>query len=151
MPTIKQLSVFLERGSGSLRAIVEILAEAQITITTMTIDGATEHNTVRLLLSDPEEGYRLLKSFGLNVCITTTTATVIDSSEIPQAEVLKAKIINEELHVSGLTPGRVWNVYNMYGELVSQNVAKSVKEKIPLKGREVYIVQSDNRTIRIIY
>jgi len=150
MPTIKQLSVFLERRTGSLRGVMETLTEAKINITTMNIDGTPEFNIVRLLVSDPEEGYSLLKKCGFNVCITTTTH-VCDSVEMPQSCLLNAKMLNGQLHVSGLTPGRVWSVFNMYGDVVFQSVAESENETITLKEKDLFVVQTDNRTARVSY
>ena len=151
MPTIKQLSVFLERGAGSLRNVVETLADAEINITKMTIDGSSDHNVIRMLVSAPEECYRLLKSCGYNICITTTTNISDETEDLSQTNILSAKMINGQLHLSGLTPGRAWSVYNMYGEVVYQNVAQKIHEIITLNRKDVYLVQSDNRTVRVSY
>jgi len=64
---------------------------------------------------------------------------------------LKAWFNNGTLYVSGLTPGKLWNVYNLYGQLIYSGLANGNEVKIPLQERGVYIIQSGSQTIKTVY
>jgi len=55
------------------------------------------------------------------------------------------------LHVSGLTYGKPWTIYNLYGQLIYTGIAEGNEAKIPLPERGVYIVQSGETVIKTIY
>jgi len=57
--------------------------------------------------------------------------------------------VNSVLHVSGLTPGTSWNVYNILGTLVYQGVASSDKAEITLPGRGMYIITDSKTTVKV--
>jgi hypothetical protein len=58
---IKQLSIFLENKSGRLTEVLEILGEEKISIKALTIADTSEYGILRLIVSDPEKAYSLLK------------------------------------------------------------------------------------------
>jgi hypothetical protein len=64
---------------------------------------------------------------------------------------LKAWMSDGILHVSGLTEGKTWSVYNVTGTLVYQSVATGKEAKIILNVSGIYIIQSENRTVKIVY
>jgi len=53
------------------------------------------------------------------------------------------------LYVSGLTPGKLFRVYNVSGMLVYQGVAGSEKAELTLPGRGIYIVNDGNVTVKV--
>ena len=63
---------------------------------------------------------------------------------------LKAFTQNGILFVSGLTPGRSWSVYNVYGALIYSSIANAPTAEIPLPGRGVYIVTDGIKTLKIV-
>ncbi|MDR1200353.1 MAG: hypothetical protein LBL58_01820, partial [Tannerellaceae bacterium] len=80
------------------------------------------------------------------------TYTVIPTGiESPQSKSLKVSIQNGILHLSGLTQGKPWSIYNISGIQVYQNIAKSDEEYITLPVRGAYIVKSGKDTIKVIY
>jgi len=83
--------------------------------------------------------------------LSVTTDKVTGSGEIPQVNPLKAWIRNGLLHVSGLTPGLVWKVYNISGTLVCQDVAESEEADISLTIQGIYIIQSGNNTLKVVF
>ena len=70
MITIRQLSIFLENKSGRLQEVLETLSNEKINITALTIADTSEYGILRLIVSDPEKGYKLLKSCGFSVNLT---------------------------------------------------------------------------------
>jgi len=80
---------------------------------------------------------------------TVQQGTGIDA--IHKANPLAAWMQNGMLHVSGLTAGKSWSVYDVTGIAVYQSIANSSKANIPLPARGVYFVRSDNKVIKVRY
>ncbi len=59
---IDQLSVFIENKSGRLYEVMAILGDANINVSALSIADTSDYGIVRLILSDPEEGLKLLKA-----------------------------------------------------------------------------------------
>ena len=74
MVTVRQLSVFLENKSGRLIEVLEALGKEHIRITALTIADTSEYGILRLIVSDPENGYRLLKASGASVIMSNVLA-----------------------------------------------------------------------------
>ena len=66
-------------------------------------------------------------------------------------EQLRAWVQNGVLHVSGLTMGESWTIYNLNGQLIYTGIADGNEAKIPLQERGVYIIQSGGTAIKTIY
>ena len=117
----------------------------------------------------PNSGYRI-KEWKLNNTAVNGTASVYTLENLKEVAIvsvefevitssgedlsvnpLKAWKQNGILHVSGLTSGAILNVYNTSGALVYQNVAKNEEEDIPIRDQGVYIVQSGNHSIRVVF
>jgi len=71
------------------------------------------------------------------------------SGEDIQANPLKAYILGGQLHVRGLTEGKVWSVYSASGMLVYRGVATSDEMTISLSALGVFIIQSGDRTLKV--
>ena len=89
MTTIRQLSVFLENKSGRLQEMLEVLANENINITALSIADTLEFGIVRLLVSDPENGCKLLKSHGFSVSITEVISLSVSHEAGSLAKMLK--------------------------------------------------------------
>ena len=63
-------------------------------------------------------------------------------------EQLRAWMQNGVLHVLGLTSGKLWSVYNLYGQLIYTGIADDNEAEIPLQERGVYIIQSGGTVIK---
>ena len=79
-------------------------------------------------------------------CPNATTFTTLAATNATQAWVQ-----NGILHVSGLTVGKRWKIYNVTGTLVYQNIADSDEANTSLTARGIYFVQSDNGTVKVVY
>jgi glucuronoarabinoxylan endo-1,4-beta-xylanase len=113
-----------------------------------TVDGVTEFHKV---------------AEGDNVAITPFGAYLIQEEEsavslplytgiddLPQVNALTAWTREGRLHVSGLTPGKSWSVYNLSGRLVYQAIADSDKADVALALRGVYVVASESQRVKVV-
>jgi len=69
---------------------------------------------------------------------------------VPPSKSLEAWMQNGMLHVSGLTAGQSWRIYNASGELVYQSIANGEQADIPLFASGVYLIQSGGKTVKVI-
>jgi hypothetical protein len=123
---------------------VSSLAVGDETDITLTPRAGLARGTYKATLTVSTEGIT-----PVSVEITyTVTPTGIDA---PQAEVLKAYVIDSHLHVSGLVPGETLNIYNMQGQRFYHGKATDVEQRVYLRERGVYIVTSGNRVVKVIY
>jgi hypothetical protein len=67
---IKQLSVFLENKSGRLHEVSEILGEAGINMSAFSVADTSEFGILRLIVSDHEKAFRVLKENNFSVNLT---------------------------------------------------------------------------------
>lgn len=87
-----------------------------------------------------------------------TDIKILDGGDVSIADMfndennpLRAWVQDNRLYVGGLTAGERWNVYTVTGRLVYQGIANSDIVNIKLAIRGVYIIQSGNRTVKVVY
>ena len=116
------------------------------------IDGA---NNVRLdvSLADPDDCYTQgdYLIFGHETSEVWVRIKNFSGIDIPETSPLKVRIQNGTLYASGLTVGEKWTVYDITGKMLHQSVAAREVETwhASLPARNVYIVQSGNRAVRV--
>lgn len=71
---MKQLSVFLENREGRLSEVLHILTEINVNILSLSLADTSEYGMLRLLVSDPEEGWKVLKERGISATLTDILA-----------------------------------------------------------------------------
>ena len=98
MTTIRQLSIFLENKSGRLQDVLETLGNEKINITALSIADTSEYGILRMIVSDPETGYKLLKAQGFSVNLTDVIALSVSHVSGSLAKVLK-KFAEENLSI----------------------------------------------------
>ena len=62
---------------------------------------------------------------------------------------LKAFASDGIVHITGIQPGQPLRIYNLTGQLVYSDIAKSSEEQIPLTMRGVYVVVAGDQTMKI--
>ena len=67
---IKQLSVFLENRSGRLAEMTKILGNANINLAALSIAETSDFGIIRMIVSNPEEGLKILKENNFSVSLT---------------------------------------------------------------------------------
>jgi len=78
---IKQLSIFLENKGGSLGEVLKILSGQNINIASASLADTNDFGVLRLLVSDADKAYKVLKENGitskisdvLGVCVPNET------------------------------------------------------------------------------
>ena len=66
----KQLSIFLENKSGRLTEVTDVLGEAGVNLSAMSIADNSDFGILRCIVSDPEKAYQVLKEHHFAVKIT---------------------------------------------------------------------------------
>lgn len=66
----KQISVFLENKTGRLHEVTTALGEAKINMSALSIADTSEFGILRLIVSDPDKAYQVLKEKGFSVNLT---------------------------------------------------------------------------------
>jgi len=91
-----------------------------------------------------------------NAGVPSLSVPIIAEIKTSSGEIIIAKPLNAWmryglLHVNGLTPGKVWSVYNVSGMLVYHAIAQDEEADISLRAQGVYIIHSEGRTVKIVF
>lgn len=86
---IKQLSVFIENREGRLERVTQVLKESNINIASFSLADTSEYGLLRMIVSDPEEGKRVLKEEGFSAMLTEVIVVKIAQKPGTLHEVLK--------------------------------------------------------------
>ena len=74
---INQISIFLENRTGQLAEIAKLFSEKGVDIKALNIAEASEYGIVRLVVSESEKAYELLKNEGYIAKNTEVTAVAV--------------------------------------------------------------------------
>ncbi len=77
--TIKQISVFLENKFGKLSEILSHLSEENIRIIAATVADTSDYGILRIITSDQQKAYQLLKNKQVSVNLSDVFAIQIES------------------------------------------------------------------------
>lgn len=58
---IKQISVFMKNEPGRLTKVTKLIADAQLDIRALTVAETADFGILRLIVSDPDKAYKILK------------------------------------------------------------------------------------------
>jgi len=86
---IKQLSVFIENREGRLEQVTQALSERNINIVSFSLADTLEYGMLRMIVSNPEEGRKVLKEEGFSAMLTDVIAVKIPQKPGTLHEVLK--------------------------------------------------------------
>jgi hypothetical protein len=75
--TIKQLSIFVENRRGKLAEITEMLASKEIDLRALSLADTNEFGLLRLIVSNPDEAYNLLREAGMMVRLSEVVAVCV--------------------------------------------------------------------------
>ena len=96
------------------------------------------------------DGVTEISAQGADIAATfhTTGGAGIDSA--PQAKMLQAWTGSGQLHVSGLTIGNLWAVYDISGSQIYQSQATGEKAEVNLRVQGVYVVVSGAERVKVV-
>lgn len=97
----KQISVFLENKAGRLAHVTKVLGEAAINIRALSIADTSDFGILRLIVSDPDKAYKILKEAGFTVSETEVIAVQVPDSPGGLATVLE-QMSEENLNIEYL-------------------------------------------------
>lgn len=87
---VKQISLFLENKSGRLVKVMETLSENNINIRALSIADTTDFGILRLIVSNPDQAYKVLRDAGFTVSTTDVIAVEVDDRPGGLATALQA-------------------------------------------------------------
>ncbi|HZK43313.1 MAG TPA: ACT domain-containing protein [Syntrophomonadaceae bacterium] len=85
----KQISVFLENKTGRLSHVTRVLGEANINIRALSVADTSDFGILRIIVSDPEQAYKILKEAGFTVSETEVIAVQVPDSPGGLADILE--------------------------------------------------------------
>ena len=74
--TVNQISIFLENKYGKLSEILALLAEEKIRIIAATVADTSEYGILRIIVSDPQKAYKILKGNNVSANLTDVQAVL---------------------------------------------------------------------------
>lgn len=86
---VKQISIFLENKSGRLAQVTAVLGKNDINIRALSIADTTDFGILRLIVSEPDKAYRVLKEAGFTVGATDVIAVEVTDKPGGLAQVLQ--------------------------------------------------------------
>jgi hypothetical protein len=86
---VKQISVFLENKCGRLAEVTRAIGSRGINIRAFSVADTTDFGVLRLIVSQPEEAYHVLKEAGYTVSMTDVIAIEIPDRPAGLADVLE--------------------------------------------------------------
>lgn len=81
MTEIKQISLFVENKPGRMAKVSKTLSDSGVNIRALTIAEAGDFGVIRMVVDDPERGYKVLKDNGFTV--STTDVLAVEMKDTP--------------------------------------------------------------------
>ena len=88
--TVHQLSVFVENKSGTLLKVLELLKEGNIQLIASTISDTVEYGIYRIICSNPDKAFEILKDAGITANISEVFAITLDNTPGQAANAIKS-------------------------------------------------------------
>ncbi len=85
----KQLTIFVENKSGSLKEVTKILSENKINILSFSLADSSEFGLFRTIVSDPESALKLMKDNNISASLTEVTVAVLGTNHGTLYELLE--------------------------------------------------------------
>ena len=76
--TIHQLSIFVENRQGTLIKVLQLLKEAGVQLIASTIADTVEYGIYRIICSEPDRAYSILRGKGISVALSDVFAIELD-------------------------------------------------------------------------
>ena len=76
--TVHQLSVFIENKSGALVRVLQLLKQENIQLIASTIADTVDYGIFRIICSQPEKAYNVLREAGIAVSLCEVFAVELD-------------------------------------------------------------------------
>ena len=116
--TVNQLSVFIENKSGALVQVLKLLKAQGIQLIASTLADTTDYGICRILCSEPDKAFQVLKDAGVAVSLSQVFALELDD-----------------------VPGRAADAIEIFAQ---EGISISYLYSFLLNGKGVLIFRTDN-------
>ena len=123
--TIKQLSVFLENREGRLDEVLAVLGDHDVNIVALSLADTSDYGMLRMIVSDPHEGRKVLKEAGITAILTEVVAL-----RVPHASGSLSKAMHQ------IVEGEV-NIEYMYAFANGEDASAVLKSDDPKRVVEI--------------
>ncbi len=135
--TVHQLSVFIENKSGTLVKVLKLLKQENIQLIASTIADTADYGICRIICSEPEKAYAVLKEAGVAVSLCEVFAIELDDRPGKAADAIElfagegisiAYLYSFLLNGKGVLIFRTDNA-DKAAEIIASNDLKIIREK----------------------
>lgn len=135
--TVHQLSVFIENKSGTLVKVLQLLKQENIQLIASTIADTVDYGICRIICSEPERAYQVLRNAGVAVSLCEVFAIELDDRPGKAADAIElfagegisiAYLYSFLLNGKGVLIFRTDNA-DKAAEIIASNDLKIIREK----------------------
>lgn len=98
---VHQLSIFIQNKAGTLEKVLRLFKESRIQIVTTTLADTQDFGIFRVICTEPERAYLVLKEAGITVTLTQVQAIGLDNTPGQAADALEV-FATEDIEISYL-------------------------------------------------
>ncbi|MGI6242946.1 MAG: amino acid-binding protein [Prevotella sp.] len=86
---VKQLSIFIQNKAGTLEKVLRLFKNSKIQIITTTLADTQDFGIFRVICSEPERAFLMLKEAGITATLTQVQAISLDNTPGQAADALE--------------------------------------------------------------
>lgn len=95
---VNQLSVFVENREGRLEEVLAILKNNDVNIVSLSLADSSDFGLLRMIVSDPAKGKKVLKEAGFTAMLTEVLAVKL-AHKVGQLQVLLSEICKAGINI----------------------------------------------------
>lgn len=92
---VSQLSIFIQNAAGTLDRVLQLFKEGSIQIITTTLADTQDFGILRVICSEPQRAYLVLKDAGITVTLTQVAAIELDNTPGRLADALRVFAVDD--------------------------------------------------------
>lgn len=92
---VSQLSIFIQNTAGTLDKVLQLFKEGSIQIITTTLADTQDFGILRVICSEPQRAYLVLKDAGITVTLTQVEAIELDNTPGMAADALRIFAVDD--------------------------------------------------------
>lgn len=92
---ISQLSIFIQNTAGTLDKVLQLFKEGSIQIISTTLADTQDFGILRVICSEPQRAYLVLKDAGITVTLTQVAAIELDNTPGMMADALRVFAVDD--------------------------------------------------------
>lgn len=140
--TIKQLSIFIENQSGALLRVLRMLRDNGISIIVSTLGDTDGFGIYRVICSDPEKAFKVLRDKNINATITNVYALRLADNKAGAA----ANVIEQTTEAGVFIKYMYSFLYDNKGILVCRTDSNDKMEEVIMLKKLDYLTEEDLKT-----